>query len=184
MVSSHVSSALHSYSHLANVYSNRNEPFRSSANYPKVHWEAPQSDLEQADSDVLILLDTCGSANTPPSSTVRSYQRQATTELLGSFEHEDFDLRSPTMTFTSILIDQLKKFHDGFEMFSVAELHRDMVTQWNKEVMAQREVVKSVVPFYTRVNGKIGAGSLLVLPIELPGPKVGGEDAEALAEMF
>ena len=66
----------------------------------------------------------------------------------------------------------------------MAELHRGMVNQWNREVMQKREVQKSVVPFYMRVNGKAGSSGVLLLPVEMTIPR--GLDAvvEPISDIF
>lgn len=129
-------------------------------------WEAAQGALEKADSDVLIFMDTCGSHGDPPSSTIKSHERQGTTEMIASFEIEGFDLRAPTMSFTFSLVSQLTKFIDIFEVFSAADLHRAMANQYIRSKQVQR-YQSSVVPIFVRLNGKPQACSILLQPVEM-----------------
>ena len=156
-------------------------PKRGSAKYPKVFWDAIQSDLEETGSDVLIFMDTIGRYGDPPSSRTIYDEEQGKTEILASFEFEDFDLPSMSTGFTRMLINELNARYEKHEVFSAADLHRSMINEHNKPRNKKDDT--QVVPFFMKLNGAPHDCSILLKPIYWPcqegdrGEKIAGKAA-------
>jgi hypothetical protein len=160
------------------------KPPGSEIEVPELSWTRLQKLLERTVSDTLLILDSCASAGSisfsPASNLFRSESRsrsrsnsskagnaQATTEILAAC---GFETTAPGLgpdSFFNLLITELCCPSLIRRQFSVAELHRRVLS---KAVMSGDEARS---PVYVRIRGEVGGGSLVLGHRRLSDRKLG-----------
>ena len=101
---------------------------------PTLDWYALQSGLEHADSDVLILLDSCASAGSLSSSRQLDNPDGGRTELLAACGFDAKALGPGPHSFTNALIKELRVMSAWETPFPVSILHQQIIhrlMQWS-----------------------------------------------------
>ncbi len=96
---------------------------------PTLDWYALQSGLEHAESDVLILLDSCASAGSSGGSKQFETQEGGTTELLAACGFETVAPGPGRHSFTNALIKELREMSTLDSPFAVNMLHQRIVAR-------------------------------------------------------
>jgi hypothetical protein len=170
-----LSSSSSSHGSNADILMHIRQPPGSKIEVPELSWTRLQKLLESTISDALLVLDSCASAGSvsfaPVSniladslsrSTTRNRSRsnsagtQATTEILAAC---GFETTAPGLgpdSFFNLLITELCSPSLIRREFSVAELHRRVLS---KAVLKGGEARS---PVYVRVRGEVGGGSLVL----------------------
>lgn len=86
--------------------------------------------------------------------------------MLASFEFESFELPSMSTSFTKSLIRHLNDQYEKPAVFSVSDLHRAMINDYNKNRNRREET--EVVPFFMKLNGAPQDCSILLRPLHWP----------------
>jgi hypothetical protein len=94
-------------------------------NSPSLNWSATQTLFEQAESDVLVILDCCHAA------TTASNPGQGVTELIAACGFESMAPAPGPRSFTSSLVGVLREW-DG-RCFSIAMLHHEVLFRLKHE---------------------------------------------------
>ena len=110
---------------------------------PTLDWYALQSGLEHAESDVLILLDSCASAGSSGGSKQFEIQEGGTTELLAACGFETSAPGPGPHSFTNALIKELRDMSALDFPFAVTMLHQRIVAR----LVDYSPQYSSVVPF-------------------------------------
>ena len=110
---------------------------------PTLDWYALQSGLEHAESDVLILLDSCASAGSSGGSKQFEIQEGGTTELLAACGFETSAPGPGPHSFTNALIKELRDLSTLDFPFAVTMLHQRIVAR----LVDYSPQYSSVVPF-------------------------------------
>ena len=110
---------------------------------PTLDWYALQSGLEHAESDVLILLDSCASAGSSGGSKQLETQEGGTTELLAACGFETGAPGPGPHSFTNALIKELRDMSTLDFPFAVTMLHQRIVAR----LVDYSPQYSSVVPF-------------------------------------
>jgi hypothetical protein len=92
---------------------------------PSLNWSATQTLFEQAESDVLVILDCCHAA------TTASNPGRGTTELIAACGFESMAPAPGLRSFTSSLIGVLSEWDD--RCFSIAMLHHEVLFRLKHE---------------------------------------------------
>ena len=96
---------------------------------PTLDWYALQSGLEHAESDVLILLDSCASAGSSGGSKQSETQEGGTTELLAACGFETVAPGPGPHSFTNALIKELREMSTLDSPFAVNMLHQRIIAR-------------------------------------------------------
>ena len=96
---------------------------------PTLDWYALQSGLEHAESDVLILLDSCASAGSSGGSKQYEIQEGGTTELISACGFETSAPGPGPHSFTNALIAELRDMARMDTPFAVSILHQRIVSR-------------------------------------------------------
>ena len=96
---------------------------------PTLDWYALQSGLEHAESDVLILLDSCASAGSSGGSKQFETQEGGTTELLAACGFETIAPGPGPHSFTHALIEELRDMSSQDVPFAVNMLHQRIIAR-------------------------------------------------------
>jgi hypothetical protein len=146
---------------------------------PVVHWSLLQTQLELAPADVLILLDCCESGgslcrpNPAHSPTFTDKNRPfnlkpGTTELIAASSFDRLTVGPGKLSFTDLLIHELKALAKKGTPFSVAELHRRILASivkqrasngWLSELLEPKKYL-SISPVYVRLVGDVEGSSI------------------------
>lgn len=125
-----------------------------------------QRDLQETESDVLILMDTCGRFGMPPSSRSKWQPGQGKTELMASFEWENFDLTSVSTGFTQLIINELTARYHQSQVFSAADLHCGIISVYNFHRESRLDT--QVVPLFMKLGGAAQDCGILLRPLAWP----------------
>ncbi|OAA82233.1 hypothetical protein LEL_01778 [Akanthomyces lecanii RCEF 1005] len=136
-----------------------------------VRWSTLQQPLEQASSDVLIIMDA---AFYPCSRILR---KQGIMEILGASISEDHSVSLGRCTFTKALAEQLRIRAGRARPLSVTELHAILLSAYPKLVQdrhPEHEAVMSFpTPFHMMVSGNSRLPSIFLGPMQQHSPHRG-----------
>ena len=136
-----------------------------------VRWSTLQQPLEQASSDVLVIMDA---AFYPCSRILR---KQGIMEILGASISEDHSASLGRCTFTKALAEQLRIRAGRAKPLSVTELHAILLSAYPKLVQDRHPENETAIsfptPFHMMVSGNSRLPSIFLGPMHQQSPHRG-----------